>query len=202
MTIVRIASHRRLLTEFVASLIRERWRDAVIRSDVDPEGAPLRGAMVTDVNTGRWIFVSEQSGPDDQAAIAIVRGACAVLNLESRPDDFARALDALLGRIDSHVPLDMLRWIADMKTSIGREEAAVPDVRLTEREREVLGLVARGYSNNEIASLLTISVNTVRTHLHGLAVKLDAKNRVRVLANARALGLIESTGAEIDIRSA
>jgi DNA-binding NarL/FixJ family response regulator len=56
----------------------------------------------------------------------------------------------------------------------------------------VLALVAQGLSNAEIAATLVISTNTVRTHLHSLALKLEATSRARVVANARALGIREA----------
>jgi DNA-binding CsgD family transcriptional regulator len=51
----------------------------------------------------------------------------------------------------------------------------------------VIDLLAKGYSNHEIARILMISTNTVRTHLHSASVKLGATGRGRVLARANAL---------------
>jgi DNA-binding NarL/FixJ family response regulator len=61
---------------------------------------------------------------------------------------------------------------------------------LTERELEVLALVAEGASNQEIARKLVISLATVKTHINHIFGKLDAESRVQVVARARALGLL------------
>ena len=140
----------------------------------------------------RWLFVSPTIGPDENAAQALSAGAVAVLNLSSNCDEFDRAFEAVLRGERSFVPVEMVQWLADR--AVRANGAALP-VRLTAREGEVLGLLARGYSNEEIADTLTISVNTVRTHLHALAVKLEASSRAKIVANARARGLPEAADA-------
>jgi len=61
---------------------------------------------------------------------------------------------------------------------------------LSEREREVLGLVAAGKSNAEIASSLFVSLSTVKTHINNLYRKLGASSRTQAVALARELDLI------------
>lgn len=61
---------------------------------------------------------------------------------------------------------------------------------LSERELEVLRLVAAGNSNLDIANLLCISQTTAKKHLGNILGKLDAKNRTQAVAKARALGLL------------
>ena len=65
---------------------------------------------------------------------------------------------------------------------------------LTERELEVLTLVASGDSNQQIAHKLVVSLATVKTHINHIFGKLDAESRVQVLARAREAGLLASTG--------
>ncbi len=60
---------------------------------------------------------------------------------------------------------------------------------LTEREREVLALIARGSSNSEIARELYLSVDTVKTHVRNLFRKLDVPNRTRAALAADQFGL-------------
>lgn len=61
---------------------------------------------------------------------------------------------------------------------------------LTERELEVLGLIARGYHNEEIAEKLTISEYTVRNHISNIFDKLNVKTRVEAVVSALNLDLI------------
>jgi LuxR family maltose regulon positive regulatory protein len=61
---------------------------------------------------------------------------------------------------------------------------------LTERELEVLRLVAAGLSNREIAQELVVAVSTVKSHINHLYGKLDAKSRTQAVARARELGLL------------
>ena len=62
---------------------------------------------------------------------------------------------------------------------------------LTEREREILDLLARGLSNADIAQQLTISVHTVRNHVANLSAKLGAHSKLEVLSIAVREGLVD-----------
>ncbi|MBO0778734.1 MAG: hypothetical protein J2P37_07885 [Ktedonobacteraceae bacterium] len=61
---------------------------------------------------------------------------------------------------------------------------------LTEREREIVGLLLEGASNGEIASRLVLSVNTVKRHVYNICGKLGVQNRLQVIARARSLNLV------------
>lgn len=64
------------------------------------------------------------------------------------------------------------------------------DSNLSGRETEILKLLAEGYSNQEIAAQLNVSINTVKTHISNVYDKLNVNRRTQAVAKARELGLI------------
>lgn len=69
-------------------------------------------------------------------------------------------------------------------------EAAIRQLGISPREREVLALLAAGHSNKEIARLLAISPNTVKTHVAALIAKLEASRRTQAIERARSLAIL------------
>jgi LuxR family maltose regulon positive regulatory protein len=65
---------------------------------------------------------------------------------------------------------------------------------LSAREVEVLGLLAEGYSNQEIADHLVVALSTIKTHVHHLYAKLQTPDRLRAVTRARTLGLLDDDG--------
>ena len=175
-----------LLTASIAALLREGG----FAVQVELPQNESSGVRVAHGPSGSWMFVSANRGPDADAVQALSQGASATLNLDSRRDELDLGVGALLDGAQGYVPIDMMRWIAGEVLNRNGQPTARPI--LTVREREVLRLVARGLSNAEIARALTISTNTVRTHLHALSVKLEATSRTKMLANARALAITEA----------
>ena len=64
-------------------------------------------------------------------------------------------------------------------------ETEFEEFDLTEREKEVLQMISRGYKNSEIAEKLFVSENTVKTHIKNIYIKLDVKNRVEALKRVK-----------------
>ncbi len=69
-------------------------------------------------------------------------------------------------------------------------EKAVAELGLSKRELEILELTAKGLSNQEIADKLFLSLNTIKTHLSNMFLKLGVQRRTQALEKARRLGLI------------
>jgi len=66
----------------------------------------------------------------------------------------------------------------------------VTQLELSKRELEILGLLAQGHSNQEIATSLFVSLSTVKTHLQNIFVKLDVQRRTQAVEKAKRLSLI------------
>lgn len=69
-------------------------------------------------------------------------------------------------------------------------EAKLREIGLTQREHEILALIAAGLSNREIGEKLFVSENTVKTHSSRLFDKMDVSRRVQAVQKGRELGLI------------
>ena len=70
------------------------------------------------------------------------------------------------------------------------DENTLSQLTISKREYEVLELIAKGFSNQEIADKLFVSLNTVKTHTSNLFVKLDVKRRTQAIEKAQSLRLI------------
>jgi DNA-binding CsgD family transcriptional regulator len=75
-------------------------------------------------------------------------------------------------------------------TAFHVDAARVEELGITPRELEILGLIADGLSNREIAARLFVSENTVKTHSSRLFEKLNAKRRTQAVQLAKAAGII------------
>ena len=78
---------------------------------------------------------------------------------------------------------------ADVSPQLPPEAHRLPEP-LTNRELEVLRLIAAGLANREIAQELVVAVSTVKTHINHIYGKLDVKNRTQAVSRARSLGLL------------
>lgn len=181
-----------LLTALVAALLQVVLPESQLA--VSCRDGLARGVRVELDGSSRWLYVAPTPGPGDDAVVALSEGALVVLHVGSSVEDFKRGLEALVAGNRGYIPVDVARWMA---TRAVRGPTVVPsDVILTQREREVLECVALGYSNSKVAEELGISVNTVRTHLGAMALKLDASGRADILASAHALGIPEARAEE------
>lgn len=121
-----------------------------------------------------------------------------MLSTFARPGYLRRALDAgAAGYVLKDAPADTLAGAIRQVHAGGR--AIAPELALqawqgedplTERERQVLRLVAEGLKNQEIADRLVITRGTVRIHVNNIYRKLDVNNRVQAVARGRALSLL------------
>ena len=128
---------------------------------------------------------------DEYALSALHNGASGFLLKDTQPADLVSALRAVASG-DAVVSPSVTRRLLDrfLGTSGGQlRDVAVLDV-LTEREREVLVLIAKGLSNTELAGTLFLSEATVKTHVGRILAKLELRDRVQAVVLAYETGLV------------
>ncbi|GAB3463399.1 response regulator transcription factor [Kineococcus endophyticus] len=127
----------------------------------------------------------------DDASIlgALQAGARGYLTKSAGRADIARALQAAASRqvvLDADVQARLLQAAG---TPAPPPTTELPD-GLTEREAEVLRLIARGLSNQDVARELFVSVATVKTHVNHLFAKTGSRDRAQAVAYAHTRGLV------------
>jgi DNA-binding NarL/FixJ family response regulator len=138
---------------------------------------------------------------DDYVFGALRAGASGFLLKRTRPEDLIAAVhtiaagDALLSPSVTRRVIDRMAQQPTPELS-GQEGLA----GLTAREREVLGLIAQGLSNREIADTLTLEESTVRTHVKRILAKLGLRDRVQAVIYAYETGVtrpaVRSSGSQ------
>ncbi len=124
---------------------------------------------------------------DDASILAAVRaGARGYLLKEATPADIVRSLEAVASGQVVFGAATGSRVLAALTASAVRPR---PVPELTERELEVLDLVAAGLTNNAIARRLYLSEKTVRNHVSNIFAKLGVSDRAAAVARARDAGL-------------
>ena len=135
------------------------------------------------------VLVLTMSEDDDSVFAALRAGARGYLLKESHADDILRAVRAVASGDAVFGPRIADKVIAYFSGAGLRTTTAVPFPQLTDREREVLDLVARGIDNRSIARRLFLSEKTVRNHVSACLTKLQAASRAEAVALARDHGL-------------
>ncbi|GAA2752045.1 MULTISPECIES: response regulator [Kitasatospora] len=130
---------------------------------------------------------------DEYAHAALRAGASGFLLKDARPEELLSGIRAV-AEGDAVVAPAVTRRLLDAYAHRlpGHAPAAAADPRLaalTEREREVLVAVGRGWTNGEIARRLVLSESTVKTHVSRILAKVGARDRVQAVIFAYDLGL-------------
>jgi DNA-binding NarL/FixJ family response regulator len=127
---------------------------------------------------------------DEYVYNALRAGASGFLLKEARPRELLHAIEVIAAGDALIAPSITRRLIAEFAA---RQDPAQPPAalaELTDREREILRLVAHGLSNAEIAGRLVISPLTAKTHVSNVLRKLDRRDRAALVALAYESGLI------------
>jgi len=148
-----------------------------------PALSRLRGTA-----SGCGLLVLTNSDDDDSLDAALRAGARGYLLKSALPEEIARAVRTVHsgdGVYDGAVIERLTRYL----NTPSHSTSAAIFPRLTEREREVLSLMARGMSNAQIADTFVLSLKTVRNHVSNVLTKLGVPSRAEAIVLAREAGL-------------
>lgn len=133
------------------------------------------------------VLVITMSDDDTSVAAAVRAGARGYLLKAAAPEEVERAVRAVANGemiLGARVAARAMAQVVG-----GRAAVRVPFPELTDREREVLDLVARGFDNATISRRLVLSPKTVRNHVANVLTKLSLRDRAAAIIAAREAGL-------------
>ena len=152
------------------------------RRIVTDEDAP-RVLMLTTFDMNEYVYEAMKSG------------ASGFLLKDVKPEQLADAVRTVAAGDSLLAPAITRRLIEEFVRRPPPGSTAPPELEtLTDRELEVLKLIAKGYSNEEIAKELFVSMATVKTHITHILMKLDLRDRVQAVVLAYESGLVQPGG--------
>ena len=175
-------------------LVRELQPDVVLMDVRMPE---MDGLAATEAIAGLGIdtrvLMLTTFDLDEYVFGALRAGASGFLLKDTPPADLLAGI-RIVARGDSLLAPSVTRHL--IEEFVRRPSADRPAAReltgLTEREIEVLSLVARGWSNQEIGEALFVTPATAKTHVSRLLMKLDARDRAQLIVIAYETGLVKA----------
>jgi DNA-binding NarL/FixJ family response regulator len=168
---------------------RDHAPDVVVMDYVLPDGtgAEATAKLLAEHPHVQVVMLTGQSS-GATLADALEAGCSGFVSKEGRFDTLVQAIRATSAN-EMFVPQHLVEELAAHL----RPRPATLGADLTDREREVLRLLARGASTDEIVDELVISVHTVRNHIRNILTKLQARSRLEAVAVATRIGLLGGT---------
>jgi NarL family two-component system response regulator LiaR len=184
--------------EEAVRLAAEHQPDVILMDLVMPDMDGVEATRrVRQVSPGSQVIVLTSYHEDDHIFPAIKAGALSYLLKNVRPEELAAAVRAaargeavLDSPVATRVLQEMRESLATGKLATSQPAAQPLAEPLSERELEVLELVAQGLTNAEIAARLFIAHGTVKRHINNIYGKLQVRHRTEAIARARDLGLL------------
>ncbi|MBI3971515.1 MAG: response regulator transcription factor, partial [Chloroflexi bacterium] len=177
-------------------LAREQRPDVILMDITMPAMTGLDATReVLRVTPNVRVLVLTMHGTDEYFFKLLEAGASGYLLKDAAPSDLVAAVRAVhAGGVFLH-PALARRLLGQylLHSDTGSEEQATL-ARLSEREREILRLIAEGCTSQEIGERLYLSVNTVQTHRRHIMEKLDLHDRSQLVRYAHRVGLLQPPG--------
>jgi NarL family two-component system response regulator LiaR len=174
-------------TEAMAK-VRELFPDVVLMDLVMPEVDGVAAIReIRKISPKTQVLVLTSFADDERVFSSIEAGALGYLMKDASPQDVIQAIqDVFEGKPVLHPEIAKKLM---HEVSSAHEEPLIE--RLTPREREVLMLIVKGYSNQEMACELMISEKTVKTHVSNILSKLHLADRTQAAVYALREGLVK-----------
>jgi DNA-binding NarL/FixJ family response regulator len=176
------------------ALSRELRPDVVLMDIRMPEldGLEATRQLVADPDPPRVLMLTT-FGEDDYIYDAMKTGASGFLLKDIRPEQLAEAVRVTAAGEALLAPAITRRLIEEfVRRPLARSGRPTELSQLTERELDVLKLIAKGLSNAEIAAALFLSEATVKTHITHVLTKLNLRDRVQAVVLAYESGLVQA----------
>lgn len=140
-------------------------------------------------NPDARILVLTSFGDDDKVFAAVQAGALGYLLKDSSPEELVQAINDVCAGTPFLDPEIALKVIQELNRPLANRRPT--EDPLTPREIEILRMVSRGLTNNDIAEILVVSERTVRTHISNILGKLHLANRTQAALYALRKGIAD-----------
>jgi DNA-binding NarL/FixJ family response regulator len=143
---------------------------------------------------GRRVLILTTFDLDEYVVEALRAGASGFLLKDATPEELVHAVRVIAAGDALLAPNITRRLLEHVVPQLRQRSPAPPPPALddlTERELEVLRLLARGLSNQEIANTLHVTEATVKTHVSHVLLKLELRDRVQAVVLAYEVGLVQ-----------